>query len=103
MGLIKKGLKAAISLFFVKTAVVYERILQRQEEPWAARGEAPGTPSSPRVQPARPADTPLTQLGEARPKVHTHILIGECKGRSRLTEGDVHPSRHFPKGPFSTP
>ena len=67
MGLIKTGLKAAV---FVKTAdVVHERILQRQEEHWAARGQAPGMPPTSTPVPSAPAaDTlaQLTQLGELR-------------------------------------
>jgi len=83
MGLIKTGLKAAV---FVKTAdVVHERILQRQEEHWAARGQAPGMPSSPAAQPAAPADTTLaqlTQLGELRASgVLTEAEFAEQKAR----------------------
>jgi len=83
MGLIKTGLKAAI---FVKTAdVVHERILQRQDEHWAARDGAPGNPSSPAAQLAAPADTTLaqlTQLGELRASgVLTETEFEEQKAR----------------------
>jgi len=89
MGLIKTGLKAAV---FVNTAdVVHERILQRQEEHWAARGGAPGGPSSPAAQPAAPAsDTlaQLTQLGELRASgVLTDAEFAEQKARILGTPG----------------
>jgi len=76
MGLIKTGLKAAV---FVKTAdVVHERILQRQEEHWAARGQAPGMPSAPAAQAAVPADTTLAQLTQ----------LGELRASGTLTEAE---------------
>ncbi len=75
MGLIKTGLKAAV---FVKTAdVVHERILQRQEEHWAARGQAPGMVPSPATQPGA-ADTTLAQLAQ----------LGELRASGVLTEDE---------------
>jgi hypothetical protein len=64
MGIIKTGLKAAV---FVKTAdVVHERILQRQEEHWAAFGQpAPGGPPAVTAGVDSILDQ-LTQLGNLK-------------------------------------
>ena len=76
MGLIKTGLKAAV---FVKTAdVVHERILQRQEEHWAGRGQAPGMAPAPAAQPGAAADTTLAQLAQ----------LGELRASGVLTEDE---------------